>query len=221
MYYLLLFSYCYLFSMYLYVLIYDIFISMYLLLIAIYKLKFPFWSRQPVFHFHNLKYWLFPPGIIQHGKPEKGTNPKLLIIEDSRYLGYMNFLVPPPQTVIAQSRWEKPTFSQKWIRANETINDSLAPINSWFARDEKGNRCCTLLPPGAMQMPSHATIMSDRAVHAIVVPSRAVHAVQMPSCHPMPACHQRAISRTPCHHGIRACHPCRPCHNGNVCSRKL
>ena len=46
-------------------------ISIILLLVAIYKLKFPFWSRQPVFHFHNLKYWLFPPGIIQHGKPEK------------------------------------------------------------------------------------------------------------------------------------------------------
>ena len=41
------------------------------LLIAVYKLKFPFWSRQPVFHFHNLKYWIIPPGIIQHGKPEK------------------------------------------------------------------------------------------------------------------------------------------------------
>ena len=46
-------------------------ISIIVLLIAIYKLKFPFWSRQPVFHFHNLKYWFFPPGIIQHGKPEK------------------------------------------------------------------------------------------------------------------------------------------------------
>ena len=46
-------------------------ISIILLLVAIYKLKFPFWSRQPVFHFHNLKYWIIPPGIIQHGKPEK------------------------------------------------------------------------------------------------------------------------------------------------------
>ena len=42
-----------------------------ILLVAYYKLKYPFWSRQPVFHFHNLRYWLFPPGIIQHGKPEK------------------------------------------------------------------------------------------------------------------------------------------------------
>ena len=35
-----------------------------------YKIKYPFWSIQPVFHFHNLKYWLFPPGIIQHKNPK-------------------------------------------------------------------------------------------------------------------------------------------------------
>ena len=45
--------------------------SIIILLIVIYKLKFPFWSKQPVFHFHNLRYWLFPPGIIQHDKPKK------------------------------------------------------------------------------------------------------------------------------------------------------
>ena len=35
-----------------------------------YKIKYPFWSIQPVFHFHNLKYWFFPPGIIQHKNPK-------------------------------------------------------------------------------------------------------------------------------------------------------
>lgn len=35
-----------------------------------YKIKYPFWSIQPVFHFHNLRYWLFPPGIIQHNNPK-------------------------------------------------------------------------------------------------------------------------------------------------------
>ena len=46
-----------------------LFIIIILLLIAVYKLKFPFWSKQPVFHYHNLYYWMFPPGIIQHNKP--------------------------------------------------------------------------------------------------------------------------------------------------------
>ena len=34
-------------------------------------IMFPFWSKQPVFYYYNLYYWLFPPGIIHHGKHEK------------------------------------------------------------------------------------------------------------------------------------------------------
>lgn len=41
-----------------------------LLLYLFYKYKYQFWSRQPVFHYHNLWYWLFPPGIIQKNKPK-------------------------------------------------------------------------------------------------------------------------------------------------------
>ena len=41
------------------------------LCIGFFKLKYPFWSRQPVFHYHKLNYWLFPPGIIQESLPEK------------------------------------------------------------------------------------------------------------------------------------------------------
>ena len=35
------------------------------------KVKYKFWSIQPVFHIYNLKYWLWPPGIIQHKMPPK------------------------------------------------------------------------------------------------------------------------------------------------------
>ena len=52
----------------------DIIIGIIVIIIVIilgYRLKYQFWSRQPVFHYHNLKYWLFPPGIIQHKRPEK------------------------------------------------------------------------------------------------------------------------------------------------------
>lgn len=41
------------------------------LCLAYFKLKYPFWSRQPVFHYHNLKYWLYPHGVIQENLPEK------------------------------------------------------------------------------------------------------------------------------------------------------
>lgn len=32
-----------------------------------FRIKHPFWSIQPVFHMHNLRYWCIPPGIINHG----------------------------------------------------------------------------------------------------------------------------------------------------------
>ena len=44
--------------------------SLVLILYFIYKIKYPFWSRQPVFHYHNLFYWIKPPVIIQMERPE-------------------------------------------------------------------------------------------------------------------------------------------------------
>ena len=44
-------------------------ILLYAIFIIFCKVKFRFWSIQPVFHFHNLRYWFFPPGIIQHETP--------------------------------------------------------------------------------------------------------------------------------------------------------
>lgn len=50
--------------MLLYILTYAIVI--YICYFIYFRLRFRFWSTQPVFHFHNLWYWLFPPGIIYH-----------------------------------------------------------------------------------------------------------------------------------------------------------
>jgi len=40
------------------------------------RIKYGFWFYQPVFHYYDLRYYLFPPGIIQHNLPEanKYTN---------------------------------------------------------------------------------------------------------------------------------------------------
>jgi len=46
-------------------------IIFYLLFFAFIKLRFRFWSSQPVFHLYNLLYWIWPCGIIQHGQPPK------------------------------------------------------------------------------------------------------------------------------------------------------
>ena len=56
-----------------------IIIIIFVILYLYYKYKYQFWSRQPVFHYHNVKYWLIPPGIIQHEIPriDKYYNPKI------------------------------------------------------------------------------------------------------------------------------------------------
>jgi len=35
-----------------------------IILFAIIKIKFSFWTKQPVFHYYNLLYWIYPPGLI-------------------------------------------------------------------------------------------------------------------------------------------------------------
>jgi len=45
------------------------FILIYVIFAIYFKIKNRFWSRQPVFHYHNILYWLFPPGIIEHSPP--------------------------------------------------------------------------------------------------------------------------------------------------------
>ena len=50
-----------------------IFVVVYLVIIATIKIKLKFWSKQPVFHLHNLLYWANPPGIIDQKLPEKNN----------------------------------------------------------------------------------------------------------------------------------------------------
>jgi len=56
-----------------------IIIILFVIVYLYYKYKYQFWSRQPVFHYHNIKYWLIPPGIIQHDNPriDKYYNSKI------------------------------------------------------------------------------------------------------------------------------------------------
>ena len=56
-----------------------------LLFYAIIKIRFRFWSIQPVFHFYNLWYWMFPPGIIVQDVPEKN---KYTNLKDIKFINY-------------------------------------------------------------------------------------------------------------------------------------
>jgi len=67
---------------------------LYILLIVIFliicfaayvKIKFRFWTLQPVFHFYDFHYYLFPPGIIVHELPEKNKYCNFTNIETIKY----------------------------------------------------------------------------------------------------------------------------------------
>ena len=46
-------------------------VVLYLVFLVVFKIKYPFWAKQPVFHFHNIYYWIRPPGIIDHSPPKR------------------------------------------------------------------------------------------------------------------------------------------------------
>ena len=60
-------------------------ITIIILFYAIIKIRFRFWSKQPVFHFYNLWHWMFPPGIIVHDKPEEN---KYTNLKDIKFINY-------------------------------------------------------------------------------------------------------------------------------------
>ena len=46
------------------IIVLGIIIIMYLLFTVYFKIKYRFWSIQPVFHFHNIGYWINPSSVI-------------------------------------------------------------------------------------------------------------------------------------------------------------
>jgi predicted GNAT family acetyltransferase len=54
-------------------------------IIAYIKIKFQFWTLQPVFHVYDLNYYLFPCGVIDHELPEKNKYCNFTNIETVKY----------------------------------------------------------------------------------------------------------------------------------------
>lgn len=71
------------------------------------KLKFGFWSIQPVFHVYDFQYFLFPKGIIMHSLPEKNK--------------YTNFKNIETLLFSKTSIWQKTKFIQ-FIKINYLHN---------------------------------------------------------------------------------------------------
>jgi len=65
-----------------------------IILIAAYiKMKFRFWTLQPVFHIYDFHYYLFPPGIINPELPEKNKYCNFKEIETLKYDSLSEFQI--------------------------------------------------------------------------------------------------------------------------------
>ena len=65
-----------------------VFLAILLLLLIVFayiKLRFKFWSIQPVFHVYDFRYYFFPPGIIDSSLPEKNRYCNFTNIETLEY----------------------------------------------------------------------------------------------------------------------------------------
>ena len=78
--------------MYQYVLYILLIIIIIIICIAAYiKVRFRFWSIQPVFHIYDFRYYLFPPGIIDQELPEKNKYCNFSNIETVKYENVSEF----------------------------------------------------------------------------------------------------------------------------------
>ena len=90
-----------------------------------YKVKFQFWSRQPVFHFHNIWYWYDPPGIIQKDKPQMDKFYNSYIEFDS----YDNYSTEKKALFVEFVKDNfLPREHEKYIPTNESISSYLDAI---------------------------------------------------------------------------------------------
>ncbi len=61
-----------------------ILIVIFIILKLIVKIKYRFWSIQPVFHYYNIFYWLYPPGIIHKDLPKINKYVNLVNIKSAK-----------------------------------------------------------------------------------------------------------------------------------------
>ena len=55
------------------------------------RFKFAFWRVQPVFHIYDLHYYLFPPGIIEYGVPERNKYCNFKDVETLKFEAVDNY----------------------------------------------------------------------------------------------------------------------------------
>ena len=73
---------------------YLLFFFILLIIIRLYvKITYKFWAYQPVFHYYNLFYWIYPIGIIDKELPKSNKYCNFINITTKNFFQYsINFL---------------------------------------------------------------------------------------------------------------------------------
>ena len=87
-------------------------IILYVLICIYIKVKFKFWSIQPVFHVYDFLYWIYPIGLVQRELPEP-----------NKYVNYVNISVENADTISDVTMKRVCNFIQSfYLRKNTNVN---------------------------------------------------------------------------------------------------
>ena len=80
----------------------------YIVFIVYFKLRYPFWSKQPIFYYHDIKNLIYPSGIIQTSLPNFNNKVnKHIIFKDASELSVNEIK------------------NMKWLLTNNYMTDSF------------------------------------------------------------------------------------------------
>jgi hypothetical protein len=98
------------------------FIICYVLFITYFKLRFPFWSKQPIFYYHDLKNLFFPQGVIEASLPNF-TNKIDKSIDFKKAEALTNEEITSLTTLLNNNFMTEP--HEKYIPSSDFIMDHL------------------------------------------------------------------------------------------------
>jgi ribosomal protein S18 acetylase RimI-like enzyme len=106
------------------VILYSFIIIIIILILIIFvymRLKFPFWSKQPVFHIYDLLYYIFPPGIIRLELPDK----------EDKYNNFQNVKTIPFDKLSLIEKKDFEIFIGQHFLRNKQIHYAPKSDNIW------------------------------------------------------------------------------------------
>lgn len=137
-----------------------IFIILIYIIATIYtKVKYPFWSFQPVFHYYNILYWLKPPGVINYELPEINKFCNFVNIKTFKYHDIKDY---DKQTII--------NFLQNYFLRTNTTNylPSKISFNSCFLNHKYDSYISFYYEPKTLFDYSNGNIINNKEIIGLI-----------------------------------------------------